>query len=55
LAFPAWVAVKTHEPDDTRVKVEDATEHTAVSPDVTVGVSPEDAETESATVDVEYV
>jgi hypothetical protein len=45
--LPDWVAVKTHDPDDWRVNVDDDTVHTEVSPDVTVGVKPDEAENES--------
>ena len=55
LSSPAWAAVNVHEPEDTSVSVEPDTVHTEVVPDVTVGVSPDDAENDIATPVAEYV
>jgi hypothetical protein len=52
---PAWFAVRAQEPDDTSDSVATATVQTAVFPEVTTGVNPEDAENVSEIVLDEYV
>jgi len=52
---PAWFAVKAHEPDDTSDNDAIETVHTEVSPDVTTGVNPDEAENVREIGVAEYV